>query len=91
MNLGTQKDINIYLTGNFTNSSWSSGMEQRQVNQGYREALFQISPTVEKKKGKRKPGALERVVGEKERKKEKESGGKRKRNDRNRNPLSLTQ
>ena len=41
-------------------------MAERQVRQSYREALVQISPTTEKKKGKRKPGGLEREVGERE-------------------------
>ena len=47
-------------------------MEERQVRPSYREALILILPTTEKKKEKKKPGALERVVGEKR-------GGKRER------------
>ena len=46
-------------------------MAERQVRQSYREALVQISPSTEKKKGIRKPGRLERVVGEWEGKKRK--------------------
>ena len=52
-------------------------MAERQVRQSYREALVQISPTTEKKKGKKETGgALKRVVGECEAKKEKERVGK---------------
>ena len=54
-------------------------MAERQVQQSYREALVQISPTTEEKKEKGNRGALERVVGECEGKKEKERGRKRKR------------
>ena len=84
-----RKKISIFWPGNLNKPSWSSGMAERQVRQSYREALVQISPTTEKKNGKRKRGALERVVGEWEGKKEKERC--RWKRDRNWNPLLLTQ
>ena len=52
-------------------------MAERQVRQSYREALVQISPTTEKKMEKGNRGALERVVGESEGRKDKERGRKR--------------
>ena len=76
LNLSTQKDIN-FLPGNLNKSSWSSGMEERQLRQRYREALVQITATTEKKREKGNRGALERVVGEWEGKKEEERDGKR--------------
>ena len=53
-----RKKISIFGPGNLNKSSWSSGMAERQVRQSYREALVQISPTTEKKKGKRKPRGI---------------------------------
>ena len=72
-----RKKISIFWPGNLNKSSWSSGMEERQLRQRYREALVQISPTTEKKREKGNRGALERVVGEWEGKKEEERDGKR--------------
>ena len=71
------KKISSFWPGNFNKSSWSSGMEERQVRQSYREELVQISPTTEKQK-KRKAGALERVVVKERGKREKEKGISRK-------------
>ena len=72
-----RRKISIFWPGNLNKSSWSSGMEERQLRQRYREALVQISPTTEKKREKGNRGALERVVGEWEGKKEEERDGKR--------------
>lgn len=51
-------------------------MEQRQVNQGYREALFQISPTVEKKREKGNRGHWRELSVKKRGKKRKRVVGK---------------
>ena len=86
-----RKKISIFWPENLNKSSWSSGIAERQVRQSYKEALVQISPTTEKKKEKGNRGALERVVGEWEGKKEKATGRKGWKKDRNWNPLLLTQ
>ena len=72
-----RKKISIFWPGNLNKSSWSSDMAERQVRRSYREALVQISPTIEQKRAKGNRGALERVVGEWEGKKEEERDGKR--------------
>ena len=43
--------MSVFWPGNRNKSSLSSGIEERQERQSYREALVQISPTTERKKG----------------------------------------
>ena len=53
--------MSVFWPGNRNKSSLSSGIEERQERQSYREALVQISPTSEKKKKRGGGGDLAEV------------------------------